>query len=168
VPVLLNPATYNKNLVKTIKRIDYLRHREEIELLSTAYARSTATNLIISAASSRPNYFTQPWISGDELGGVRAVWWRIKAHAQVRLIVPPTPCKKIAIYCEIKEESNLDFDVTGKTLSQYLEWICQIVIKNDPQKLGSSYSQYPCSFDHAKLPVLQQQYGTAHCSNWDN
>jgi hypothetical protein len=168
VPVLLNPVTYNNNLIKTIKRIDHLKYREDIELLPTAYARSTATNLVIDTANSKPNYFFQPWISGDELGGVRVVWWRIKAHAQVRLIVPPTPSKKIAIYCEIKEESNLDFDVSSKTLGQYLEWICQIVIKNDPQKLVYNDSEFPYCFGKTQVPKMQQQYGTPYRSDWDN
>ena len=132
--LLLDPNTCNANLAKTIKRIDFLKYREEIELLPTKYARTTAVELMMATARHAPNYFFAPWLSGDELGGVRVVWLRSQINAQVRLIVPPSAAQRICIYQEIDDKYSLDFAVSGKILAQYLEWICS----ENYQKQGKS------------------------------
>lgn len=93
-PIILDDRIINQNLAQTIRSIDALKYREDIELLPTQHARITAIALVKQAAIIRPNYFFAPWISGDEDGGVRVGWSRPSIDAQVRLIVPPTAKSK--------------------------------------------------------------------------
>jgi hypothetical protein len=88
--IILDDRIINQNLERTIRSIDALKYREDVELLPTEYARFSAIALIKQAAIICPNYFFAPWISGDEDGGVRAVWSRPSIDAQLRLIVPPS------------------------------------------------------------------------------
>lgn len=121
--LLLDPSVSNQNLLKTIKRIDWLKYREQIELLPTQFARITATNLIITAAQYAPSYFFQPWISGDELGGIRTVWAK-GLHSELRLIIPPKMGSLIYIYYQLENQYHIDCDVNGRVVGQYLQWLC--------------------------------------------
>ncbi|WP_310410577.1 hypothetical protein [Chamaesiphon sp. OTE_8_metabat_110] len=139
-PIILDNRIVNRNLQDTTRRIDALKYREDIELLPTPYARNMAIALIQATAKSRPKYFFAPWISGDECGGVRAVWWRPVVRAQVRLIIPPDPKIKIRIYHEFGENYALDYNVSGETIGGYIEWLCKIRAGNypKPEKLGNT------------------------------
>lgn len=111
------------SIVKTIKRIDRLKYREDIELFPTEYSRRLATILIVDVARLAPIYFFTPFINGDDLGGVRILWINPSTGAQLRLIVPPATDHKLYIYYENEIDSGLDFNVSGRVLSQYLEWL---------------------------------------------
>ena len=124
-PIILDTKIIARNLAKTIETIRYLAYREDVELLPTAYARAMAIALIIQTSESHPNYFFSPWISGDECGGVRAVWSLTIPDKEVRLIVPPNPKTKIRIYHEVGQKAELDFNVSGQTIGEYIELLCQ-------------------------------------------
>lgn len=123
--VLLNAKISNQNLITTIRNIDELKYREEIELLPSKYARNMAIALIMEAAKSMSEYFFAPWLSGDEWGGVRVVWAR-EFDAQVRLVIPATIDYKIYIYSEVRNEYKLDYNVSGKILAEYIRWLCKL------------------------------------------
>lgn len=86
---LLNARIVNLNLLKTIADINDLKYREEVELLPTEYARNMAIAIATAAYRCLPDYFFRPWLSGDDLGGVRLVWSRSSINDQVRLVAPP-------------------------------------------------------------------------------
>lgn len=121
--MLLDRTVSNHNLIKIIKRIDWLKYREQVELLPTQYARITATNLILSAAQYSPNYLFEPWVSGDELGGIRAIWTK-RLDCELRLIIPAKIGSLIYIYYQIDDRYHIDCDVNGRVVGQYLQWLC--------------------------------------------
>jgi hypothetical protein len=139
VKLLLNARIANLNLIKTIEDIDNLKYREEVELLPTEYARGMAIALIGQAARSSLNYFYRPWLSGDDLGGVRVVWKRANFDAQVRLVVPPNTNTQIYIFSQIKEECAIEYNVSGEILAESIAKLCTIEIDNcqNQAKLGN-------------------------------
>jgi hypothetical protein len=139
VNLILDARISNQNLFQTITDIDELKYREQLELLPTEYARSMAIALIGQAARSSLNYFYRPWLSGDDLGGVRVVWSRPKFDAQVRLIVPPNTNTQIYIFSQFKEECAIEYNVSGEILAESIAKLCTIDIDNyqNRAKLGN-------------------------------
>jgi hypothetical protein len=134
--LLLDRTVSNHNLLKTIKTIDWLKYREQIELIPTQFARIISTNLIITASQFAPSYFYEPWISGDELGGIRAVWAK-RLGCELRLIIPPKTGSLIYIYYQIENQYHIDCDVNGRVVGQYLQWLCTENYQK-PEKFGNT------------------------------
>jgi hypothetical protein len=113
----------NANLIKTIGEIDELRFRDDIEILPTEYARNMAIAIATETASYLPDCFFMPWITGNAHGGVRLIWARSRVRKEVRLIIPPDCEGKLSIYHESRNKEGMEFNVSAKMLSCWLQWL---------------------------------------------
>ena len=88
----------------------------------TEYATNKAIDLVSKAAKSISKRFFKAWVSTEDSGGVSLTWSKPDFEKEVRLIIPPTPDRKIYLYHENVSEYGIEYNVSAKTLSHWLSW----------------------------------------------
>jgi hypothetical protein len=110
----------------TIDRIKTLEDEEEDEygevINPTEYAIQTAIDLVSEAAKLIPERFFKAWVSTEDSGGIRLTWSKPELNKKVKLVIPPTPDRKIYLYHDMCDEYGVKYNVSSKTLSRWLSW----------------------------------------------
>jgi hypothetical protein len=116
-----------RDLELTLARINGLREDEEEDeygeiINPTDYATVIAIELISKAAKLIPSKFFKAWVSTEDSGGISLTWSKPELEKEVRLIIPPTPDRKIYLYHEKGAEYGVEYNVSAKTLGYWLSW----------------------------------------------
>ncbi len=111
----------------TLERINRLEEDEEEDeygevINPSRYATQTSIELVSQAAKSISGQFFKAWVSTDDSGGVVLNWSKPELDKKVRLVIPPIPERKIYLYHEMAEEYGIEYNVSAKTLSEWLNW----------------------------------------------
>jgi hypothetical protein len=116
-----------EDLEITIDRINRLVEDEEEDeygeiIIPTEYATQKAIELVSKAANLIPKRFFKAWVSTEDSGGVGLDWSKPELEKEVRLVIPATPDRKICLYHELGNEYGVEYNVSAKTLSYWLNW----------------------------------------------
>jgi hypothetical protein len=116
-----------EDLEMTIDRINgSVEDAEEDEygeiIIPTKYAIQKAIELVSKAANLIPKRFFKAWVSTEDSGGVGLDWSKPELEKEVRLVIPATPDRKICLYHEMGNEYGVEYNVSAKTLSYWLNW----------------------------------------------
>jgi hypothetical protein len=111
----------------TLARIKELQEDEEADeygeiIIPTEYAIEKAIELVSKAAKLIPAKFFKAWVSTEDSGGVSLTWSKPVLEKEVRLVIPPTPDRKIYLYHEKSAEYGVEYNVSAKTLGYWLSW----------------------------------------------
>jgi hypothetical protein len=111
----------------TIDRINQLLEDDEEDeygeiIIPTEYAIKIAIELVSKAANLIPKRFFKAWVSTEDSGGVGLDWSKPELEKEVRLVIPATPDRKICLYHEMGNEYGVEYNVSAKTLSYWLNW----------------------------------------------
>jgi hypothetical protein len=111
----------------TVERINGLGEEEEEDeygenINPTEYAVKAAIELVSKTARSISEKFFKAWVSTEDSGGVILIWSKPELDKKVRLVIPPIPDRKIYLYHEMAEEYGIEYNVSAKTLSEWLSW----------------------------------------------
>jgi hypothetical protein len=111
----------------TVERINGLEEDEEEDedgeiINPTEYAVKSAIELVSKTARSISVKFFKAWVSTEDSGGVVLTWSKPELDKTVRLVIPPIPDRKIYLYHEMAEEYGVEYNVSAKTLSEWLTW----------------------------------------------
>ena len=110
----------------TIDRIKTLEDEEEDEygevINPTEYSIQIAIELVSEAAKLIPERFFKAWVSTEDSGGIRLTWSKPELNKKVKLVIPPTPDRKIYLYHDTCDEYGVKYNVSSKTLSRWLSW----------------------------------------------
>jgi hypothetical protein len=111
----------------TVERINGLDEDEEGDeygeiINPTEYAVKSAIELVSKTARSISVKFFKAWVSTEDSGGVVLTWSKPELDKTVRLVIPPIPDRKIYLYHEKAEEYGVEYNVSAKTLSEWLTW----------------------------------------------
>jgi hypothetical protein len=116
-----------RDLELTLRRINELKEDEEDDeygeiIKPTEYATKVAIELVTKAAKSISARFFKAWASTEDSGGVVLTWSKPELAKKVRLVIPPKSDRKIYLYHEMAEEYGVEYNVSAKTLSKWLNW----------------------------------------------
>ena len=111
----------------TLERINGLKDEDEEDeygevINPTEYAIEVAIELVSKTARSISEQFFKAWVSTEDSGGVVLTWSKPELDKKVRLVIPPIPDRKIYLYHEMAEEYGVEYNVSAKTLSEWLSW----------------------------------------------
>jgi hypothetical protein len=111
----------------TVERISELKEEDEEDeygeiINPTEYAIKAAIELVSKTARSISEKFFKAWVSTEDSGGVVLTWSKPELAKKVRLVIPPMPDRKIYLYHEMAEEYGVEYNVSAKTLSEWLSW----------------------------------------------
>jgi hypothetical protein len=111
----------------TVERISELKEEDEEDeygeiINPTEYAIKAAIELVSKTARSISEKFFKAWVSTEDSGGVVLTWSKPELDKKVRLVIPPMPDRKIYFYHEMAEEYGVEYNVSAKTLSEWLSW----------------------------------------------
>ena len=114
-------------LAITLDRINELQEDDEEDeygevIIASEYATQTAIELVSQASKTISDRFFKAWVSADDYGGIVLTWSKPELDKQVRLVVPQTPDRKRYLYHEMAEEYGIEYNVSAKTLSEWLSW----------------------------------------------
>jgi len=110
---------------QVLKRlVDLLRDADEEGAIPELYAFETTYNLLGSTREHlTAMVFPRATVSSDESGTI-FIFWR-NSHRKVHLVVPSDPDASMYIYHEEGNIYAVEYDVTGRTLANWLEWYAQ-------------------------------------------
>jgi hypothetical protein len=119
--------TSTSELAITLDRINELQEDNEADeygevIIASEYATQTAIELVSQASKTISDRFFKAWVSTDDYGGIVLTWSKPELEKQVRLVIPPTPDRKRYLYHEMAEEYGVEYNVSAKTLSEWLSW----------------------------------------------
>jgi hypothetical protein len=102
--------------------VDVFRNPDEEEVKPTSYAFVTAYNLLLSAKRQPPTLKTFPSasVAADDNGNI-FVFWRDRRR-KLHLFVPISSEKRTYIYHEDGDSYAVEYDITGQTLANWLDW----------------------------------------------
>ncbi len=116
-----------RDLELTLRRINELKEDEEEDeygeiIKPTEYSTKTAIELVTKAVKSISIRFFKAWASTEDSGGIVLTWSKPELDKKVRLVIPATSDRKIYLYHEMAGEYGVEYNVSAKTLSKWLNW----------------------------------------------
>jgi hypothetical protein len=96
------------------------------QLQPTQSAFRRAMQLVVEAYDAMGDRFQKASVSTDDQGGIRMTWSRLDGDGEVRLVCPGQMDQEAYIYHELASEYEVERDVTGAILGQWLEWLNQV------------------------------------------
>ena len=111
----------------TLERINGLKEENEEDeygeiINPTEYAIKEAIELVSETARSISEKFFKAWVSTEDSGGVVLTWSKPELDKQVRLVIPSVAGQEIYLYHKMAEEYGVKYNVSAKTLSEWLSW----------------------------------------------
>jgi hypothetical protein len=121
-----NVSANDRQPIQTVQnRLAALFQEEEECDISkpTHHSFSTAWKLVTEASELRGKYFQKATVATDDEGGIRLRWRNPNKDREVRLYCPANTTKKMYIYHEEGDSYNAEFNVSGRTLAEWLYWL---------------------------------------------
>jgi hypothetical protein len=104
--------------------IELLQEEEECDISKpTPHSFTTAWRLVNEASKLRGKYFQKATVATDDEGGIRLRWRNPNKDREVRLYCPANPTKKMYIYHEEDDSYGAEYNVSGRTLANWLYWL---------------------------------------------
>ncbi|MGA7952469.1 MAG: hypothetical protein WCA07_03005 [Gloeobacterales cyanobacterium] len=117
----------DKQPIQTVQnRLTALYHQEEEECnisKPTDHSFNTAWKLVTEASELRGKYFQKATVATDDEGGIRLRWRNPNKDREVRLYCPANTTKKMYIYHEEGDSYRAEYNVSGRTLAEWLYWL---------------------------------------------